>query len=48
MLSCAAGLIDGIIRGKDDYRLPPSMVRQLRDAGFVDELTPGLGLRLPN
>uniref|UniRef100_A0A7S0S5B9 ATP-dependent Clp protease proteolytic subunit n=1 Tax=Chlamydomonas leiostraca TaxID=1034604 RepID=A0A7S0S5B9_9CHLO len=36
------GLIDGIVRGKDDYTMPPSMVRDLRKAGLVDDLTPGL------
>jgi ATP-dependent Clp protease protease subunit len=37
-----AGLIDGVVRGKDDYTMPPSMVRQLRQAGLVDDLTPGM------
>lgn len=36
------GLIDDIVRGKDDYTIPPSMVRRLKKEGFVDDLTPGL------
>lgn len=35
-----AGLIDDIVRGKDDYTIPPSMVKQLKQAGIIDSLTP--------
>jgi len=38
------GLIDGVIVGDGgrDYTTPPSIVRQLEDLGFVDELTGGV------
>eukprot|EP00199_Chlamydomonas_sp_CCMP681_P006880 CAMPEP_0119108398 /NCGR_PEP_ID=MMETSP1180-20130426/14165_1 /TAXON_ID=3052 ORGANISM="Chlamydomonas cf sp, Strain CCMP681" /NCGR_SAMPLE_ID=MMETSP1180 /ASSEMBLY_ACC=CAM_ASM_000741 /LENGTH=292 /DNA_ID=CAMNT_0007094005 /DNA_START=14 /DNA_END=889 /DNA_ORIENTATION=+ len=40
------GIIDEIVRGRDDgqedYTIPPSMVRQLREAGIVDDLTPNM------
>ncbi|GLC36932.1 hypothetical protein PLESTB_000177000 [Pleodorina starrii] len=35
------GIIDDVIRGKDDYTVPPALVRQIRDIGLVDDLTPG-------
>lgn len=35
------GLIDDIIRGKDDFTTPPDIVRQFREIGLVDSLTPG-------
>ncbi|GIL51004.1 hypothetical protein Vafri_7077 [Volvox africanus] len=35
------GLIDEVIRGKDDYTVPPALVRQFREVGLVDDLTPG-------
>ncbi|KAG2449929.1 hypothetical protein HYH02_000033 [Chlamydomonas schloesseri] len=35
------GLIDEIIRGKGDYTVPPAIVRQFREVGLVDDLTPG-------
>jgi hypothetical protein len=37
---CLAGIIDHIVRGKNDYSMPPSMVRQLKEAGIIDDLTP--------
>lgn len=36
------GLIDDVVRGKDDFLKPPSTIRNLRDAGLIDELTGGL------
>ncbi|KAF5840701.1 Clp protease-domain-containing protein [Dunaliella salina] len=35
------GIIDGVLRGKGDNTVPPSMVRRLKDSGLVDDLTPG-------
>ncbi|KAG2495198.1 hypothetical protein HYH03_006804 [Edaphochlamys debaryana] len=40
------GLIDDVIRGKDDYSVPPSIVRRFREAGLVDDLTPGPFLKI--
>lgn len=34
------GLIDSIIRGKDDFTVPPDVVRRYKDAGLTDLLTP--------
>jgi hypothetical protein len=36
------GLIDGIIRGDNDFTPPPSLVASLREAGFVDDLSGGV------
>lgn len=36
------GLIDGIIRGKNDYRTPPSVIKELEELGFVDRLSGGV------
>ena len=37
------GLIDGVIKGKEvDVRTPPSVMRQLREVGLVDDLTAGM------
>eukprot|EP00983_Pelagomonas_calceolata_P006760 221296-Pelagomonas_calceolata.AAC.6 len=35
------GIIDGVLRGKGDNTVPPSMVRTLKQSGLVDDLTPG-------
>lgn len=35
------GLIDDIIRGKNDFTVAPALVRQFREVGLVDDLTPG-------
>lgn len=35
------GLIDSIIRGKDDYLTPPALVKQFSELGLVDELSRG-------
>lgn len=40
------GLIDEIIRGKGDYTVPPAIVRQFREVGLVDDLTPGPFLKV--
>lgn len=32
------GLIDGVLRGKGDNTVPPSMVRTLKQSGLVDDL----------
>ncbi|KAG2429026.1 hypothetical protein HXX76_011268 [Chlamydomonas incerta] len=40
------GLIDEIIRGKGDYTVPPAIVRQFREVGLVDDLTPGPYLKV--
>lgn len=36
------GLIDDVIAGKDDVTPPPSMVRALRKAGILDDLSEGI------
>lgn len=36
------GLVDHIIRGKNDYFTPPSMIRALKDLGVVDRWSGGL------
>lgn len=37
-----AGLIDGVIAGKGDTSVPPSVVRQMKQIGIVDKLSPGV------